>query len=161
MEFFYFFDKFKKKKLSLKSSLQREHSAGAVIYREEDGEFKFLILKYGLGHWDFPKGNVEKGEKELETVKREIFEETGISDIEIIDGFVEKVGYYYRMKGQLVYKTVNYYLARTKQKDVRLSYEHEDYAWVTLEEALKYLKHRNSINVLNRAYEFLKTKSAG
>ncbi|MFN3134887.1 MAG: bis(5'-nucleosyl)-tetraphosphatase [Candidatus Kryptonium sp.] len=136
----------------------REHSAGAVIYRIEDGDFKFLILKYGLGHWDFPKGNVEKGESELETVKREVLEETGIDQIEIIDGFKERVGYYYRMKGNLIYKTVNYYLARTEQKEVKLSYEHEDYAWVTVYEALKYIKHKNSINVLNKAYEFLKTK---
>jgi 8-oxo-dGTP pyrophosphatase MutT (NUDIX family) len=141
--------------------LTREHSAGAVIYREENGDFKFLILKYGLGHWDFPKGNVEKDEKELDTVKREVFEETGINDIEIIDGFVERIGYYYRIKGQLIYKTVNYYLARTNQKDVRLSYEHEDYAWVTVEEALKYLRHKNSINVLNKAYQFLKQKVIG
>jgi bis(5'-nucleosidyl)-tetraphosphatase len=137
--------------------LTREHSAGAVIYRIEDGQLKFLILKYGLGHWDFPKGNVEKGENEIDTVKREIEEETGIKDIEIIDGFKESVAYYYRMHGKLIYKTVNYYLAKTQQKDVRLSYEHEDYAWVTLDEALKYLKHKNSINVLSKAFAFLKT----
>lgn len=136
----------------------REHSAGAVIYRVEGGDFKFLILKYGLGHWDFPKGNVEKGESELETVKREVLEETGIDKIEIIDGFKERVGYYYRMKGNLIYKTVNYYLARTDQKELKLSYEHEDYAWVTVDEALKYIKHKNSIDVLNKAYQYLKNK---
>jgi 8-oxo-dGTP pyrophosphatase MutT (NUDIX family) len=138
--------------------LLREHSAGAVIYRVEGGDFKFLILKYGLGHWDFPKGNVEKGESELETVKREVLEETGIDKIEIIDGFKERVGYYYRMKGNLIYKTVNYYLARTDQEEVKLSYEHEDYAWVTVDEALKYIKHKNSIDVLNKAYQYLKNK---
>jgi len=138
--------------------LLREHSAGAVIYRVEGGDFKFLILKYGLGHWDFPKGNVEKGESELETVKREVLEETGIDKIEIIDGFKERVGYYYRMKGNLIYKTVNYYLARTDQKEVKLSYEHEDYAWVTVDEALKYIKHKNSVDVLNKAYQYLKNK---
>jgi len=140
--------------------LLREHSAGAVVYREEGGEYKFLILKYGLGHWDFPKGNVEKGESEIETVKREIAEETGIDQIEIIEGFKEGVGYYYRLKGNLVYKTVNYYLAKTEQKDVKLSYEHEDYAWVTIDEALKYIKHKNSINVLNKAYQYIKNKKS-
>ncbi len=138
--------------------MKREHSAGAVVYREENGEFKFLLLKYGLKHWDFPKGNVEEGEDELDTVRREVFEETGISEIEIIDGFKEGVKYYYRMQGELIYKTVNYYLAKTNQKEVRLSYEHEDYAWVTVDEALNYLKHKNSIEVLNKAYRFLKNK---
>jgi bis(5'-nucleosidyl)-tetraphosphatase len=105
----------------------------------------------------FPKRKCEKGERANDTVKREIEEETGIKDIEIIDGFKESVAYYYRMHGKLIYKTVNYYLAKTQQKDVRLSYEHEDYAWVTLDEALKYLKHKNSINVLSKAFAFLKT----
>ena len=61
-------------------------------------------------------------------------------------------------KGNLIYKTVNYYLARTDQKEVKLSYEHEDYAWVTVDEALKYIKHKNSIDVLNKAYQYLKNK---
>lgn len=142
----------------MKERLHREHSAGAVVYREENEDFKFLILKYKLRHWDFPKGNVEKEESEIETVKREIAEETGIEQIEIIDGFKEEIGYYYRSKGSLIYKTVNYYLAKTDQKDIRLSYEHEDYAWVTIDEALKYIKHKNSINVLNKAYKYLKNK---
>ncbi|MCS7230246.1 MAG: NUDIX domain-containing protein [Candidatus Kryptonium sp.] len=136
----------------------REHSAGAVIYREENGEVKFLILKYGLGHWDFPKGNVEEGESELDAVRREVAEETGIKQIEIIEGFKVGIGYYYKAKGKLVYKTVNYYLAKTNEKEVKLSYEHEDFAWVTVSEALKYFKHKNTINVLNKAYQFLKSK---
>ena len=45
----------------------KEHSAGAVLYGHfVNDETKFLLLHYASGHWDFPKGNVEAGETELE-----------------------------------------------------------------------------------------------
>ena len=41
--------------------------------------------------WDFAKGNIEKNEDELETLKRELKEETGISDFKLIKNFKEKI----------------------------------------------------------------------
>jgi 8-oxo-dGTP pyrophosphatase MutT (NUDIX family) len=41
--------------------------------------------KYGAGHWDFPKGHIEKNENEMAAVLREVKEETGIANIEIIN----------------------------------------------------------------------------
>ena len=52
-----------------------ERSAGAVIFNENDGLTNFLLLNYPEGHWDFPKGNIEKGELPIDTVRREISEE--------------------------------------------------------------------------------------
>lgn len=62
--------------------MKKEKSAGAVIINDK----KVLLLHYSSGHWDFPKGHIEKGETELETAKREVKEETGldIKDFEII-----------------------------------------------------------------------------
>jgi len=72
----------------------------------------YLLLHYEAKHWDFPKGNVEKGEKDLETVKREISEETGIKDVEIIKDFKEKIHYYYKLKDELISKDVIFYLVK-------------------------------------------------
>ncbi|RLG60142.1 MAG: diadenosine tetraphosphate hydrolase, partial [Candidatus Hydrothermarchaeota archaeon] len=44
-----------------------EKSAGVIIFRRDE-EIKYLLLKYGYGHWDFVKGNIEKGENEIETI---------------------------------------------------------------------------------------------
>ncbi len=79
-----------------------ERSAGAVVFRKEKGNISYLLLHYQAGHWDFPKGNIERGEKMEETVKREIKEETGIEDIEFIPGFKETIKYsYFRPKGEI------------------------------------------------------------
>ena len=69
--------------------LIREKSAGAIIFRKEENRAYYLLLHYPAGHWDFPKGNIENGEKEIDTAKREIYEETGIQDVEFIFGFRE------------------------------------------------------------------------
>ena len=68
----------------------QEHSAGAVIFRNEPGKKLYLLLHYESGHWDFAKGHVEKGETIEQTIGRECEEETGIRDLEFIDGFSEK-----------------------------------------------------------------------
>ena len=102
-----------------------EISAGAVLYLvDENSEITYLILNYNYGHWDFPKGNMEIGETEIDTVFREVSEETGIKDLQIINGFRQQISYKYRKKSKLVNKAVIYYLAETKSKKVVLSFEH-------------------------------------
>ena len=136
--------------------VKEERSAGAVIYRKEDNQVYFLVLWYPAGHWDFPKGNIEPGESDIQTVRREVYEETGITDLEFVFGFREKIEYYYRRGGETVHKEVIFYLAKTRQKEVRLSYEHKGYAWLTFEEAYKRVTYKNSKEVLRKAHNYLK-----
>ncbi|MEM0367643.1 MAG: NUDIX domain-containing protein [Candidatus Nitrosocaldus sp.] len=133
-----------------------ERSAGAVLFRLEDREPIYLILHYGAGHWDFPKGNIEQGEDELSTVKREIREETCIDDIEFIQGFRRMVEYMYKRAGRLVHKVVVFYLAKTSKDDVKLSYEHNDYRWSRFDDALDLLTYNNSKIILKDADSFLR-----
>ena len=48
------------------------------------------------GHWDFPKGHIEKGEKIKDTIRREVEEETGLKDIKFIEGFKEWIKYFFK-----------------------------------------------------------------
>ena len=68
-----------------------EKSTGIVLFRNDSGKNEFLLLNYPQGHWDFVKGKVELNETPHETAIRETKEETGISDIEFIDGFEQSV----------------------------------------------------------------------
>lgn len=132
----------------------REISAGAVVFYLND-VIKYLLLHYEAGHWDFPKGAIEAGESEIDTVKREIWEETGIEDMEIIPGFKKTIHYFYRKSKQLVRKTVIFYLARSLTREVTLSYEHVGYVWLDYEKAMKKLTFKTARNTLKEAHEFL------
>lgn len=131
--------------------MQREISAGAVIFRRNDSELQFLLLHYELGHWEFAKGHIEKGEDERETVRREVAEETGITDITFVEGFRESIKYYFRWQGKGVFKVVVFYLVRMAAKEVKLSNEHIGYEWLSYDEAMKRLKFKNSKQVLEKA----------
>ena len=132
-----------------------ERSAGVILFNKTDG-IQFLILKYPSGHWDFVKGNIEKGEKEKETVKRELFEETGINSLQIHQGFNEKVEYNYYKKDRKVHKIVSYYLAETDQKEVKLSFEHLDSKWSDYEDLMKLITFENSREILKKGNELIK-----
>ncbi len=145
--------------------MPKETSAGAVIFRKEDNRFYYLLLHYESGHWDFPKGHIEEGELEEDTVRREALEETGIKDIEIIKGFKEWVKYFFRRtygleknerkKASWVFKIVTFYLAETKTKEVKISFEHLEYKWLPYEEAFKQLTFKNAKEILKKAHFFL------
>ena len=57
-----------------------------VVYRKEKDKILYLILKRKLHWkgWEFPKGGTEKREKLVQTLERELKEETGQSAIKII-----------------------------------------------------------------------------
>lgn len=128
-----------------------EKSCGAVLYRLEEGKRLYLLLHYNEGHWDFPKGHVEEGEAEEETVRREVIEETGIADLEFVPGFREKISYSFKREGAMVPKEVAFFLAATSKKEVKLSDEHVGFVWLPYESALKKLTYKNAKDMLKKA----------
>ena len=136
-----------------------EISIGSVLYiLDINFNINYLILNYSYGHWDFPKGNIENGESELDTIKREIMEETGITDINFIDDFRQQISYRYKKKFKLVNKLVIYYIVETKSNKVVLSFEHVNFAWLNYNDALNRLSFDNSKKILKNANEFLSSK---
>jgi len=141
-----------------------EKSAGAVIFRRENNKIEYLLLHYPSSakapkeYWDFPKGHLEKGEKELDTVKREVEEETGLKDLEFIEEFEEWIKYFFKYKGKTVFKIVTFYLAETKTKNIKVSGEHLGYKWLLYEEAIEQLTFKNAKEILKKANDFLSKK---
>jgi len=132
-----------------------ERSAGAVLFNDIGSSRQYLLLRYPAGHWDFPKGNVEKGESEGQTVLREVNEETGLDDVKLIDGFRRKIEYFYRRESKSVHKEVVFLLAETKKEDVKLSLEHQAYGWFSFREALEKVTYNNSRRTLLQAQKYL------
>jgi bis(5'-nucleosidyl)-tetraphosphatase len=134
-----------------------EKSCGAVVFFKGN-EVNYLLLHYEAGHWDFVKGNVELNESEKDTVIRELQEETGIADAKFIEGFREKVEYFYRRQGATIRKEVVFFLIETRTEKIELSYEHVGYAWLNHQRALERLTFKNAKDVLQKAHEFLKAR---
>ena len=132
-----------------------EKSAGIVLFRNNSGKNEFLLLNYPQGHWDFVKGKIEQNETLYEAAIRETREETGITNIEFIDGFEESVEYDFRFKKENIHKKVIFFLAKTDEKNIKLSHEHNDYLWLEYSDALKKTTFENAKNVLTKANEFL------
>ena len=132
-----------------------ERSAGCVLFRDTGTQRYYLLLHYTTGHWDFPKGNIEEGERDVDTVVREVEEETGIADIEFIPGFMEVIKYFYRRSGQLVDKQVVFYLACTHTDRVTISHEHIGFTWLAYEDALAKLTYENSRRLFTKARTLL------
>ena len=127
-----------------------ETSAGAVIFTENE-ERLFLLLGYPSGHWDFVKGKMEAGESALQTAIRETYEETGIKDLEFLDGFEESIRYDFKFRGELIHKKVVFYLAKTHTTHVEISHEHLGFSWLNYEDAVKKTTYDNARRVLSRA----------
>jgi 8-oxo-dGTP pyrophosphatase MutT (NUDIX family) len=135
--------------------MKKEKSCGIVIFREENFRL-YLLLKYSNNYWGFAKGHVEEKENEIETALRETLEETGISDIKIVEGFRSSISYFFKKSGELILKESVFFLGKTSQKEVKLSSEHLDFAWLPYEQAREKLTYENTKKVLDEAEEFLK-----
>lgn len=135
-----------------------EVSSGAILYRRQNKTITFLLLHYYSGHWDFPKGNKEEGETDLDTALREIKEETGITDVTIVDNFKKQIFYKFKRNNRLISKKVIYFLAETNSSDVRLSNEHLSFIWAQYEEAFRIITYPTSKEILTEGYKFLTTQ---
>jgi len=132
-----------------------ETSAGAVIFRKVNGERLYLLLHYPSGHWDFVKGKMEDGESTHQTVIRETQEETGISDLEFVNGFEEEIKYDFQFEGELIHKKVIFYLAETKTEQIIISHEHLGFLWTNFDNAKQKTTYDNAKLIITKAENLL------
>lgn len=138
-----------------------EKSAGFILISENDNtsdpsDPSVLLLHYLSGHWDFPKGNIEIDETEMQAATRELKEETGIEILTLIPGFRHVLNYKYTKKSTLISKQVTLFLASTDVNEVEISHEHIDHQWMEINAAVNQLTYSNAKIALTSAINFLK-----
>lgn len=133
-------------------------SIGVVPFYIQNDIRRYLVLQHAgvSAHWDFPKGKVENGEDKLQTALRELQEEAGITAT-ILPGFEYSFSYYSTdyPTGERIFKTVYFYVGQAATHDIRLSHEHQDYAWLSYDEARKRLTYDNAKKLLDEIQLFL------
>lgn len=136
-----------------------EHSYGVVPIFIEDGLRKYLVIHQTRGHWAFPKGHLEAGETPIETARRELKEEVGITDCEL-DLTQEFNQFYHFVKdGEEIDKQVNYWCGFVTNKNVQLqAKEVQEVAWLEFEPAIQQLTHEPSKKLLREVEEYLQSK---
>ena len=129
-------------------------SAGGVVLNKK-GEV--LVVSQRGTSWSLPKGHIDDGEDTITAAKREILEESGISQLTLL----KELGTYSRHKigkdggdDRSEYKTITMFLFTTAQQDLRPQDDDNPEArWVDPGEVLDLLTHRKDKefyrNILN------------
>jgi len=116
-------------------------AAGGIILNNKNQIA--LVSQFGE-EWVFPKGKIDEGEDVLECAKREITEETGLTDLQLI----KKLGTYEhisqgprQLNNERIFKIVHMYLFKTNQTELNPQDDHNpDAIWVDIEKAQDYLQ---------------------
>ena len=142
-----------------KGPVQREISAGGVVYRRDGEEIEVVLAsrrtRRGELAWGLAKGGIEEGESHEQAAVREVKEETGY-DAEI-EASLGDTRYFYVWEDTRIRKTVHFFLMRCTGGDPDdRDDEMEDVRWFPLYRALKRAAYRGEREVLGRAADLLR-----
>lgn len=141
----------------------REYSAGGVVFRTTTKGVEFLLIEDLKGRWSVPKGHVEAGETLEQTALREIGEETGLKDTQIVEK-LDKVHFFYRFEGRLIFMTTFIYLIEALNPDEPIVVEESEgivgARWFSTTKAQQILEYKDLKNLMARSVDIIKEREA-
>lgn len=115
------------------------YAAGGLVKNNLDE----LLFIYRLNKWDLPKGKVEEGETISEAAMREVEEECGIKDLDLLDK-AKNTYHVYKINGEFILKETHWFHMRTNYKGPLIPQEEEDISqasWVKTTQMQKQLEN--------------------
>jgi 8-oxo-dGTP pyrophosphatase MutT (NUDIX family) len=142
-----------------RSPVQREVSAGGVVYRRDGDQIEVVLAsrrtRRGDLAWGLAKGGIERGESHEQAALREVREETGYAGE--IEASLGETRYFYVWEDTRIRKTVHFFLMRCTGGDPgERDDEMEEVRWFPLDRALKRAAYRGEREVLGRAADLLR-----
>jgi ADP-ribose pyrophosphatase YjhB (NUDIX family) len=122
--------------------MKKTHSAGGVVINDEG---QVLVVSQHGTSWSLPKGHIEPGENAVVAAKREIYEESGIRDLE----FIRELGSYERHRigvdggdDRSELKVIKMFLFRTGEKSLTpVDPDNPEARWVEKSKVAPLLTH--------------------
>lgn len=137
-----------------------DQSFGIVPILKKDHKYHFLLIKSKKGLWGFPKGHKHLKETDLQAATRELSEETGITNLQIIENLYFLESYDIKKLGIRIHKTVKFFPAFVNSTKVKIdNREVSHFLWVNYKEAQNLLTRKEFKAILDQAYKFLKSNS--
>ncbi len=92
----------------------REPTSGGIVFRltHNRKDIEILLIQDSKGRWTIPKGHIEPGETAKMTARREIEEETGLRNFDVL-AWLGKIHFKYRRADKLVLMTTQIYLVQS------------------------------------------------
>lgn len=131
------------------------------VDKADVSSYLFLLVQHHEGHWGFPKGHAELDESPLVTACRELTEETGISQYQLIPDISFEESYEFIKKGEKTQKNVTYFLAFVDAMTVQTQAEEiKNFAWNPFAETKELITYPANRRVLEQVRQYLHDKFA-
>jgi len=132
-------------------------SAGGVVINVDSGDV--LVVEQPNKVWSLPKGHIGKNEDSLTTAKREIFEEAGVTELNL----VQELGKYKRFRigkytkdDENEIKSIRLYLFTTDQRHLNpIDPKHPEARWVPRHEVAKLLTNEKDAEFFSSVMDML------
>ena len=120
----------------------REPTSGGIVFRltKDEKDIEILLIEDSKNRWTIPKGHIEPGESAKETAIREIGEEAGLHNIDVLC-WLGKIHFKYRRAESLVLMTTQIYLVHALDKDEKPTKE----KWMN---GIKWFKFTDALEVI-------------
>jgi ADP-ribose pyrophosphatase YjhB (NUDIX family) len=122
----------------------REPTAGGIVFRPsaDNKDIEILLIQDSKDRWTIPKGHIEPGETAKQTAVREIGEESGLKEVDVL-GWLGKIHFKYRRADKLVLMTTQVYLVQSLDKNERPTKEKwmNGIRWFSFNDALDAIEY--------------------
>jgi bis(5'-nucleosidyl)-tetraphosphatase len=136
--------------------MKHEHSYGIIPIQKIENEWRLLLVQHASAHyWGLPKGHAEKGETPQQTAVRELKEETNLIVSSFISDSPLEEKYFFRWNGEMISKTVWYYIALV-EGTIQLQFEEVSASkWVPLASAAEFITYEADRSVCQEALKII------